>query len=250
MTTTTDPTVRVQRSPKRVRAFLGGEPVADSRDVALVWEHDYYPTYYFPAADVTATLTPTGGTEKISHLGRAEILDVAAGAATAAGAARRFGSDVDERLRGLVRLDWAAMQEWLEEDEPVYVHARNPYTRVDILGSSRHIEVVLDGITVADSRQPRVLFETGLIPRYYLPMADVRYDLLRPTDRQTHCPYKGNASYFSVDTGTRAHRDVVWLYRTPLPESQKVAGLLCFYDERVEMWVDGVKQERPASPLR
>jgi uncharacterized protein (DUF427 family) len=247
--TATELTVRVERSPKRVRALLAGQPVADSRNVALVWEHDYYPTYYFPAADVAATLTPTGGTEKISHLGEAEVLDISTGASTAAGAGRRFGTDVDERLHDLVRLDWGAMDEWLEEDEPVYVHARNPYTRVDILGSSRHVRVVLDGVTVADSHQPRILFETGLIPRYYLPMSDVRYDLLRPSDRQTHCPYKGTAAYFSVDTGTRVHRDVVWLYRTPLPESQKVAGLVCFYNERVEMWVDGVRQERPASPL-
>jgi uncharacterized protein (DUF427 family) len=248
--TATGRTVRVERSPKRIRAYLGGQPVADSRGVALVWEHDHYPTYYFPAAAVAATLTPTGGTEKISHLGVASVFDVTSGAATAAAAARRFESDVDERLRDLVRLDWDAMDEWLEEDEPVYTHARSPYTRIDILGSSRHVEVRLDGITVADSRQPRVLFETGLIPRYYLPMSDVRYDLLRPSDRRTHCPYKGNAAYFSVDTGTRVHRDVVWLYRTPLPESQKVTGLLCFYDERVEMWVDGVRQERPAGPLR
>jgi uncharacterized protein (DUF427 family) len=243
-------TVRVQRSPKRVRALLGGRPAADSRAVALVWEHDYYPAYWFPAADVAATLEPTGRTEKISHLGAAEVFDVTSGDTRAAGAARRFGSDVDEPLRGLVRLDWDAMDEWLEEDEPVYTHPRDPYTRIDIIGSSRHIEVIVDGVTVADSRQPRILFETGLIPRFYLPMSDVRYDLLRPSDTRSHCPYKGTASYFSVQTETRLHRDVVWLYRTPLPESVKIAGLVCFYNERVEMWVDGEKQERPRSPLK
>jgi len=141
------------------------------------------------------------------------------------------------------------MSEWLEEDEPVYTHPRDPYTRVDILASSRHVRVELDGVTVADSHSPRILFETGLPPRYYLPLSDVRTELLRPSARQTSCPYKGTASYWSVETGKRVHTDVAWIYRTPLPESQKIAGLACFYDERVDVFVDGERQERPASPF-
>ncbi len=104
-------------------------------------------------------------------------------------------------------------------------------------------------MTVAESTQPPLLFETGLPTRYYLPLPALRLDLLRPSDRQTHCPYKGTAAYWSVDTGTRVHQDVVWIYRTPLPESQKVAGLACFYNERVDIYVDGKKQPRPKSPL-
>jgi uncharacterized protein (DUF427 family) len=148
-----------------------------------------------------------------------------------------------------VRFDWGAMSEWLEEDEPVYTHPRSPYTRIDILASSRHVRVELDGVTVADSRSPRILFETGLPARYYLPLTDVRTDLLTPSDTHTSCPYKGTAAYWSVDTGTRVHKDVVWIYRTPLPESQKIAGLACFYNERVEVFVDGEKQSRPKSPF-
>jgi uncharacterized protein (DUF427 family) len=116
---------------------------------------------------------------------------------------------------------------------------------VDILASSRHVRVELDGVTVADSRQPRILFETGLPPRYYLPLTDVRMDLLRRSGTQTHCPYKGTAGYWSVDTGQAVHADIVWIYRAPLPESQKVAGLACFYNEKADIYLDGELQERP-----
>ena len=146
-------------------------------------------------------------------------------------------------LRDHVRIDWDQMDEWLEEDEPVYVHARSPYTRVDILNSSRHVEVAVDGVVVADSHQPRILFETGLVPRFYLPMADVRLDLLTPTTSTTRCPYKGTATYWSVGQ----HRDIAWCYRAPLPESQKVAGLICFYQERAAIVVDGVPVPRRAA---
>jgi len=137
------------------------------------------------------------------------------------------------------------MSEWLEEDEPVYTHPRDPHTRVDILASSRHIRIEIDGVTVADSASPRILFETGLPPRYYLPLSDIRTDLLRPSDTQSHCPYKGTAGYWSVDTGQQRHEDIVWIYRTPLPESQKIAGLAAFYDEKVDVFIDGVEQRRP-----
>ncbi len=137
------------------------------------------------------------------------------------------------------------MSEWFEEDEPVYTHPRNPYTRVDILASSRHVRVELDGVTLADSHSPKILFETGLPPRYYLPMTDLRMDLLTPSATQTHCPYKGTATYWSVTVGDKSYDDYVWIYRTPLPESQKVAGLACFYNEKVDLYVNGVLQERP-----
>jgi uncharacterized protein (DUF427 family) len=181
--------------------------------------------------------------------GDAELYDVQADHATASGAARRYPDSPLEPLRELVRLDWDAMSEWFEEDEPVYTHPRDPYTRVDILASSRRVRVEVDGVTVADSDRPHILFETGLPPRYYLPLTDVRMDLLRPSDTQTHCPYKGTAAYWSLDTGTAVHDDVVWIYRTPLPESQKIAGLACFYNERVDVSVDGERQHRPRTHL-
>jgi uncharacterized protein (DUF427 family) len=238
-------TVRVEQGVKRVRAYLAGQLVADTTRPFLVWEVPYYPAYYLPIEDVAAKLVPTGKTEHSPSRGNAELYDVQVDGLTAAGAARRYPDSPLERLRDLVRFDWVAMDEWLEEDEPVYTHPRDPYTRVDILASSRRVRVEVDGVTVAESVRPHILFETGLPPRYYLPLSDIRMDLLRPSTTQTHCPYKGTASYWSVDTGHATHPDVVWIYRTPLPESQKIAGLACFYNEKVDIYLDGELTERP-----
>jgi uncharacterized protein (DUF427 family) len=237
--------VRVEPGAKRVRAYLGGRLVADTTRPFLVWEGPHYPAYYLPLADVAAELVPTGKSEHSPSRGEAEIFDVRVDGAAAEAAARRYPGSPLEQLRGLVRFEWAAMDEWLEEDEPVYTHPRDPYTRVDILASSRHVRVEVDGVTVADSARPAILFETGLPPRYYLPLSDVRMDLLRPSDTQSHCPYKGTAGYWSVDTGHGTHSDLAWIYRTPLPESQKIAGLACFYNEKVDVYLDGEPQQRP-----
>ena len=234
------------RAEQEADPRLPGRPlVADTRHPSLVWEGPRYPAYYLPLGDVTAELVPTGKTEHSPSRGDAELYDVRVDGAVAAGAARRFPDSPLTAIRDLVRFEWAAMDEWMEEDEPVYTHPRDPYHRVDILHSSRHVRVEVDGVTVADSVRPVILFETGLPPRYYLPLSDIRTDLLTPTDTQTHCPYKGTAGYWSVDTGHGTHADLVWAYRTPLPESQKIAGLACFYDEKVDVYLDGERQDRP-----
>ena len=238
-------TVRVEPSAKRVRAYLAGRLVADTRCPSLVWEVPYYPAYYVPLGDVTAELVPTGKTEHSPSRGDAELYDVRVDGAAAAGAARRYPDSPLEAIRGLVRFEWAAMDEWMEEDELVYTHPRDPYHRVDILASSRHVRIEVDGVTVAESARPVILFETGLPPRYYLPLTDVRTDLLTPSATVTHCPYKGTATYWSVDTGHGARPDLVWAYRAPFAESQKVAGLACFYDEKTDVYLDGELQQRP-----
>jgi uncharacterized protein (DUF427 family) len=237
--------IKIEQGAKRVRAYLAGEVVADTKTPFLVWEWPRYPTYYFPLDDVRAELVPADRTEHSPSRGEGQVYHVKVAGADADGAALRYPDSPIEPLRDLVRLDWNSMTEWFEEDEPVYVHPRDPYSRVDILASTRHVQVEIDGVTIADSRQPRILFETGLPPRYYVPLTDVRMDLLRPSDTQTRCPYKGIASYWSVDTGQAVHADIVWIYRTPLPESQKVAGLACFYNEKVDITLDGERQERP-----
>ena len=246
-------TIKVEPTRKRIRVQLAGELVADTTHALLVWEIPYYPAYYIPAGDIRADLIPAGSTpdgiRPVPGLGDPEVLTVKVAAATAEGAARRYPGSGAAGLADYVRFEWGAMTEWLEEDEPVYVHPRSPYARIDILASSRHVRIEIDGVTVADSGSPRILFETGLPPRYYLPLTDIRTELLRPSDNQTSCPYKGTAAYWSVETPTRTHKDVVWIYRTPLPDSQKIAGLASFYNERVEIFVDGERQERPRTHL-
>jgi uncharacterized protein (DUF427 family) len=172
------------------------------------------------------------------------VHDVQVGGRKAAQAARTVPDSPIEQLRELVRFDFESF-DWFEEDEPVYVHPRDPYTRVDVLGSSRHVRVVVDGVTLAESHQPRILFETGLPPRYYLPITDFDQELLQPSDTETHCPYKGTAGYWSVKIGEQVHPDLVWIYRAPFPESQKIAGLAAVYNEKVDVYLDGVLQERP-----
>lgn len=237
--------VRLEEGRKRVRGYLGGELVFDTTRPMLVWEVPYYPAYYIPVEDVAAELEPTGRIERSPSRGDAQCFHVRVGDTFAEDIAWRYPDSPIEELRGLVRFEWDGLDEWLEENEPVYTHPRDPYTRVDILASSRHVQVVVDGVKVADSHQPRILFETGLPPRFYLPLADVRMDLLRPTGTETHCPYKGTANYRSLDVGGEVYEDLVWTYRTPLPESQKIAGLAAFYNEKVDLYVDGELWDRP-----
>jgi uncharacterized protein (DUF427 family) len=238
--------VRVEPGAKRVRAYLGDEPVVDTIRPVLVWEKPYYPAYYFPIDDVrTDLLEPDGGVEHSPSRGDGRMYTIRAGGREAPGAAVRYEDSPIEELRGLIRLDWDAMDAWFEEDEEVFTHPRDPYTRVDILASSRHVRIEVDGVTVAESTSPTLLFETGLPVRYYLPKTHVRTDLLSHTDTVTGCPYKGQAEWWSVRVGESVHEDLAWSYRTPLPESQKIAGLIAFYNEKVDIYVDGVLQERP-----
>lgn len=250
MTTTTQTSsrerVRIQPSEKRVRVFLGGEVVADSTNVEMVWEKPYYPVYYFPERDVRMEML-SQGTEVGRSPSRGDIqrLDVRSSNHTALNAAYTHPSSPVEALRGLIAFEWGAMDGWFEEDEEVFVHARNPYTRVDVLASSRQIRVVVDGVEVANSSNARLLFETGLPVRYYLPKPDVRMDLLTPTSTRTECPYKGSAEYWSVRASETEFEDVVWGYRSPVREAAQIAGLVCFYNEKVDIYVDDVLQTRP-----
>ncbi|PKV78172.1 DUF427 domain-containing protein [Nocardia fluminea] len=240
--------VKVETGQKRVRVYLRGKLVADTLRPLLVWEIPYYPTYYVPLTDLRADLDPNGVTEHSPSRGEATGYDVTLEGLRVEGAALRYLDSPLPELKDAVRLDIAAF-DWFEEDEQVFVHPRDPYSRVDILGSSRHVRVEIDGVTVADSHSPRILFETGLPARYYLPLTDVRMDLLTSSETHTSCPYKGTADYWNVRIGDTEHADIVWIYRTPLPESQKVAGLACFYNEKVDIYLDGVRQDRPHTPF-
>lgn len=241
--------IKIENSRKRVRAFLAGRAVVDTPQPVLVWEKPYYPTYYLPVGDMRAKLDANGEVSHSPSRGDATVYDVVIDGQVAKAAALRYHDSPIAELRDLIRLEWQAMDEWFEEDEPVYVHPRDPYSRVDILASTRHVVVEVDGERVADSRQPRILFETGLPPRYYVPLTDVRMDLLRPSDTQTMCPYKGTASYWNIAIGDVEHHDLVWTYRAPFAESQKIAGLACFYNEKLDIYLDGELQERPKTPF-
>jgi uncharacterized protein (DUF427 family) len=237
--------VRIEPGLKRIRAYLGGELIADSTKVNLVWEKPYYPTYFFPIDDVRMELlTPTDHTKRSPSRGEARFFNVKGSGATAENAAYHHPDSPVNELRGYVAFVWNAM-DWFEEDEEVFVHARDPYTRVDVLPSSRHVKVEVNGTTVADSHHPRLLFETGLPARYYLPKTDVRMDLLAPSAIQSRCPYKGTAQYWSVEADGELHENIAWSYQTPVEESMRIAGLVSFYNEKVDIYVDGLLQERP-----
>ena len=252
-TTTAGPTtsrgrVRIEHGSKRIRAYLGGELVADTTSPLLVWEKPYYPAYYLPIGDVrTQLLEADGGVTHSPSRGDGRTFTIKAGGKEAPAAALRYDESPFEELRDAFRLEWDAMDAWFEEDEQVFTHPRDPYTRVDILPSSRHIRVDVDGVTIAETDKPTLLFETGLPTRFYLPKTHVRMELLEPTDSESHCPYKGQAEYWSVRVGDDVREDLAWSYRTPLPESQKIAGLVSFYNEKVDIYIDGVLQERPST---
>ena len=232
--------VRVQPSHKRVRIVLGGEVVVDTTDALYVWEGPHYPQYYVPLDDVRAdALVATETTKRSPSRGTASHFTVRGGGREAIDAAWTYADSPLEDLRDRVRFEFDAMDAWFEEDEEIFVHPRDPATRIHILPASRHVEVGVDGITVAESDRPMFLHETGLPRRTYLPKLDVRMDLLTPTATTSACPYKGFASYWSLTTPTGEHVDIAWSYPTPLRESALIAGLVAFYDDRVELTVAG-----------
>jgi len=238
--------IRTEAGSKRVRVLLGGAVVADTTTPLLVWELPYFPSYYFPEAHVrTDLLAETGETRELPGLGRATRYVVKSG--DSEGAAYALLESPVPEVKEHIAFVWRTMDHWFEENEEVYTHARDPNTRIDILPSGRRVRVVIDGVTVADSSNGSFLFETGLPPRHYLPKTDVRMDLMIPTSRSTACPYKGTARYWSATVNGQVHENVLWGYDTPLPESQKIAGLVSFYNEKVDVYIDEVMQERPVT---
>ena len=241
--------LRLETSPRRVRIFFNGVPVVDSNKTQLLFGQRPYPLYYFPRDTVKDDLlVASGRTEQSPSRGTATFYDLEVGGDRAVDAAWSYVDSSLEGLEGLVSFDWANVDVF-EEDEQVYVHPKDPYTRVDILRSSRHVEVSIDGQVVADTTRPTILYETGLPARYYIPKTDVRMDLMQPSTVHTECPYKGTASYWSPTVNDHVHENLVWEYPIPTHESVKIAGLVCFYNEKVDITVDGELQERPRSPF-
>lgn len=250
--------IHVSESPRHVRVFFGGETIADSKHAKLVREPEVLPAYYFPKEDVrTELFTPSAYKAHCPVKGDAAYWSVRAGGKSAENAAWSYvaPSAGAGAIKDHIAFDWPKMDKWMEEDEELYKHARDPFKRVDALPSRRHVRVVIDGQTVADSRRPTLVFETNHPVRYYLPQEDVRMDMLAPSATESRCPYKGPASYWSVQMGNETFNDLVWGYMNPIPEIPKIKGLLCFFHERgCDIYVDGALVPRPktkwASALR
>jgi uncharacterized protein (DUF427 family) len=243
---------RWEDSRRRVRVVFAGITVADSMHVMLLHEFGRLPVFYFPLEDVRMDLLEATEQRNSSPLkGEASYWTIRVGDRVAKDAAWSYPSPLPggPPIKGYLAFYWHLMDAWYEEDEQVFAHACDPYKRVDILPSSRHVRVVLAGVTIADSRRPRLLLETGLPTRYYLPEQDIRMDLLGPTETVTRCPYKGQASYWSATIGDRVFRDIAWSYRDPLPACSPISRLLCFFNERVEaIYVDDERQAVPSTP--
>jgi uncharacterized protein (DUF427 family) len=246
--------VRTERSDKWVRAYVDDVAVVDSREPLLFWEEHFpVPAYAFLRRDIRTDLLTEAREdaprEPSFFLPRGPVsqwFDLTVGDRRVPHAG--WVRDAPE-LRELVVLSWqpGVLDRWLEEDEPVAGHPRDPHKRVEALASSRHVVVELDGLRLADSKRPVLLFETGLPTRYYLPPEDVDHTLLEPTSNRSLCPYKGVADgYWSV-AGRPDVANVVWSYSAALPAVEKVAGLMAFYNELVDITVDGVRQPRPES---
>jgi len=240
---------RVEPVPRRVRATLGGEQIFDSTGARYVWELPYYPQYYIPLEDVDRRFLIDEQREQRTRQGLANRHSLRAGGVERPGAVRVFGKDAIGGVAGTARFDWGALDAWYEEDERIFVHPRNPYVRVDALRSHRHIRASLGGITLAESTAPVLVFETGLPTRYYFDRTDVAFAHLVPGDTQTACPYKGVTSdYWSVriDGMVRdGHRDLAWAYDYPTRQLLPIAGLIAFYNEKVDIDVDGQRLPRP-----
>jgi len=243
--------VAIDEFPRRLRAYFGGEVILDTKQAVLLHETRHLPVYYVPLADVRhELLDATDHTTHCPYKGDASYWSVRVGDRVAENAVWNYPEVVEgcPDISGYVALYWTSMDHWFEEDEEVFVHPRNPYKRIDVLESSRHVRVEIDGTTVADSSRPRLLFETDLPVRYYLPALDVRLELLTATATSTACPYKGTARYWSVTVDDTTYDDIVWGYDAPLPEVGKIARLMCFFNEKVDIHVDDELQARPLSP--
>ena len=235
--------ILIEETPRWIRAEAGGEWLVNSKHALVVNEANKLPVYYFPTGDVNeGLLRPNGKHFYTPHKGTADLKDLVIGDKVVEDAAWEYPDPEEESagLKGYLTFVWKAVDHWYEESEEIFVHPRDPYTRVDAIPSTRHVQVIINGETVADSTRPVILYETALTPRYYLPAEDIRFDLLRESSKKSRCPYKGVATYHDAVVGGKVYPDVVWSYQDPVPELPKIKGLYSFYNENVdELLVDG-----------
>jgi uncharacterized protein (DUF427 family) len=236
----------VEPVPRRIRAVHANEVLVDTLDARYVWEWANYPQYYLPRDGVRSELlVPTGATEETPR-GVVALHAFASSGPAGPAVARLVTESVRPELADTFRFEWEAVDHWFEEDEEVFVHPRNPYTRVDALRSTRSVRIELDGVVLAESASPVLVFETGLPTRYYLNRTEVRFEHLVASATVSSCPYKGTTSeYWSVELGGTRYDDLAWSYGFPTRQLLPIAGLVAFYDEQVDVFVDGALQVRP-----
>lgn len=242
------PVDHVEPVPRRVRAVLGGQVVLDTTRALYLWEWPFYPQFQIPAEDVdAASLIDEQHSHRLSR-GTVARVGLRAGGVERLSIGRRYLESTVEGLVGTIRFDWEALDAWFEEDEEVFVHPRNPYVRVDALRSRRTVRVERDGVVLGESAAPVMVFETGLPTRYYLDRSAVDFSVLRPSDTVTSCPYKGRTTgYWSVQAGEALHADLAWSYDFPTRQLLPIAGLIAFYDEQVDVFLEGELQPRPTT---
>jgi uncharacterized protein (DUF427 family) len=243
--------VEVEPSPRWVRVAFNGVTVADSKRALLLRETRLAPVYYFPRADVRLDLmSPTELHTRCPWKGEASYWTLKVGDKEAANAVWSYPNPLPGRedITEYMAFYWNRVDRWYEEEEEIFVHPRDPYHRVDSLPSARHVRVAVGDQTIAESSRPVLLFETGLPTRYYVPREDVRLDQLEPTETTSRCPYKGIASDYWRLKGGESEKDIAWSYPDPIAESPKIKGLIAFFNERTDIWVDGTLTERPKTP--
>ncbi len=239
-------------SPKRVRVILGGETIADSRRAFLLHESGHQPVYYFPPEDVRSDVCePTDHHTACPKKGEASYYTLRTGSRVEENAAWYYPSPLQSApagLAGLVAFYFNRMDRWLEEDEQIIGHPRDPYHRIEVIASSASLRFSKRGEPLAATTRALALFETNLPTRWYVPLDDVTA-ALEPSKTTSICPYKGIAGYYHVrQADGTVHEDLVWYYAQPFAEASRIAGYVCVYNERVDAELDGVILERPASP--
>lgn len=233
---------------KRIRVQVGGVMVADSIHAILLYESDHLPVYYFPMGDIRAELLVDSTTTTFCPFkGTASYQSFVMEGRRVDDLVWRYTQPLPQcpAIGGYASFIWNKVDHWFEEDEEIFVHARDPFRRVDCLPSSRRVRVEVDGIVVADSWRSVFLFETGLPTRYYLPLEDVQRNYLEQSRFETRCPYKGVARYYDLAAGASRLKDKVWYYPEPVHEAARIKGLVAFPNEFVDIYVDDVLQARP-----
>ncbi|KAK0702968.1 hypothetical protein B0T26DRAFT_658267, partial [Lasiosphaeria miniovina] len=229
---------------RRVRGLAQGQWVFDTLNAEYVWEHLYYPLFYIPLVDIES------GPGNIAWSDAPDSRGFCSGTISVAQKMIEVVRLDRGPLKGLVKIPVNSLDAWFVEDEKlVGPHPKDPYKRIECLPSTREVLVQVAGVTVARSTHSVFLFETGLRTRYYLsPTSILDWSMLTPSTTTSFCPYKGQASYYHVKVpageNTVTVEDAIWYYTYPTVESAQIQNRLCFYNEKVDIWLDGVKEDR------